>query len=213
MPSQRSCNSSIRNQRFMINTTFHRAANEIIFIIRAFFFLYHWQVLTKNHLAKCAISLCSFTQPIADFNPSETFLPTAAVWIFLSKAFWACVQIVLYPVSIWSGCWDLSAWLRNSFSVIRSARCPFHLFVLLSFPPFVLIQELLIKLFNGTDWLTTGSSLFCLWDKIVMWRQELDCRTSIFKEPVVSLKRVFFQITYSKIETSKENFLHKYFLN
>lgn len=37
MPSQRSCNSSMRNQRFMINTIYHRAANEIIFIIRAIF--------------------------------------------------------------------------------------------------------------------------------------------------------------------------------
>lgn len=65
MPSQRSCNSSTRNQRFMINTTYHRAANEINFIIRAiFFFLYHWQVLTKSHLAKCGMSLRSFTQLI-----------------------------------------------------------------------------------------------------------------------------------------------------
>lgn len=37
MPSQRSCNSSMRIQRVMINTTYQRAANEIIFIIRAIF--------------------------------------------------------------------------------------------------------------------------------------------------------------------------------
>lgn len=36
--------------------------------------------------------------------------------------------------------------------------------------------------------------------------------SSIFKDPMISLKRVFFQITCSEIETSKENFLHKYFL-
>lgn len=67
MPSRRSCNSSVRNQRLMINTIYHRAANEIIFIISAIFSpLYHWQVLKKkkNHLAKCGVSLGSFTQLI-----------------------------------------------------------------------------------------------------------------------------------------------------
>lgn len=63
----------------MINTIYHRAANEIIFIIRAIFPLYHWQVLTKKSSSQ--MWYVSVLIHRADYNPSMTFLPTAAVWM------------------------------------------------------------------------------------------------------------------------------------
>lgn len=79
MPSQRSCNSSTRNQRFMINTTYHRAANEINFIIRAIFFPV--PLASFNKKSSSQMWYVSVLIHTADYNPSKTFLTTAAVWI------------------------------------------------------------------------------------------------------------------------------------
>lgn len=53
---------------------------------------------------------------------------------------------------------------KNSFSTVRSTRCPSHFFILLDFSLFVPMPKLLIKLFlfNGTDGLTTGLLFFLL---------------------------------------------------
>lgn len=161
MPSQRSCNDSMRNQRFVINATYNRATNEIIFIIRAIFFLYHWQVLTKN-LAKCDMSLCSFTQLIIIPARPSCLQQQFGYNCFSPKHF----------EHVFRQCYILSLSDRGVENSLPDSETPFlssgvqgvHFTSLFCFvfSLFVLIQELLIKLFNGTDWLTTGSGLFCL---------------------------------------------------
>lgn len=161
-PSQRNCNNSMRNQRFEINTTYHGAANEIIFIIRTVFFLYHWQVLTKNHLAKRGMSLCSFTQLVIIPARPSCLQQQFGYNCFFPKHF----------EHVFRQCCILSPSDQGVESSLHDSETPFlssgvqgvhftSLFCFL-FSPFVLMLELLIKLFSGTDWVTTGSGLFCL---------------------------------------------------
>lgn len=67
---------------------------------------------------------------IADGNLRETFLSTAAawVWMYYFKAFWARVQIVLFPISADFRQWELIVWLRKPLSTVRSTTYPSHYF-------------------------------------------------------------------------------------
>lgn len=148
---------------------------------------------------------------IADGNLRETFLSTAAawVWMYYFKAFWARVQIVLFPISADFRQWELIVWLRKPLSTVRSTTYPSHYFAVSFFSlcSDAWAADKAVPPYRNLRADHRAVIIFGYWEKKSILRQELDSGPWTLSDPVS--QKTFFFSNHFRNRSLQEKFSHK----